>query len=229
MGEIEYGVIHHSDTEPHREHMTEATARAWIAEFEEDGGKVGAFRVIRRTIGPWDLVDEAGPETLPQLFARARSLLGQQVRVTTDRGPTVAAGRFLAVADDGSFVIEDNMDGTVNYCWPMLHIEEETVGARIKREGEAGRRVLLEQMTAERDEFSAGKASPLLTSGGEPSSSPADRGAGASTTGAPTSWDDMTVDERRHTIDAALNDLEGTGFDTSGLRRSILGADATDG
>lgn len=201
MGEFEYGIIHHTDTEPHRERMTEATARAWIAEFEEDGGKAGAFRVIRRTIGPWELVDEAGPETLPQLFARARSLLGQQVRVTTDQGPTVAAGRFLSVADDGSFVIEDNMDGTVYHCWPMLHIEEETVGARIKREGEAGRRVLLEQMAAER----------------EPSP------------GAPTSWDDMTVGERRHVIDAALNDLEGTGFDTSGLRRSILGADATDG
>lgn len=59
MSEVEYGVIHRSDTEPHREHMTEATARAWIAEFEEDGGKAGAFRVIRRTIGPWELVDES--------------------------------------------------------------------------------------------------------------------------------------------------------------------------
>jgi hypothetical protein len=60
----------------------------------------------------------------------ARSLLGQQVRVTLgyeplggERGdPVVTTGKLLGFGQGGDFeILED--DGFVHYCWPMLKIE----------------------------------------------------------------------------------------------------------
>lgn len=60
----------------------------------------------------------------------ARTLLGQQVRVTLgyepcndERGiPTITEGRLLGFGQGGDFeILED--DGFVHYCWPALKIE----------------------------------------------------------------------------------------------------------
>lgn len=53
----EWGVmLEHDQREPHRSGMTELEARSWIREFEEDGGRVGAFYAIKREIGEWEAV-----------------------------------------------------------------------------------------------------------------------------------------------------------------------------
>lgn len=46
--------------EPHRGPMSEAEAREWVREAEQDGIKKGAFYVARRTVGPWVRIDGAG-------------------------------------------------------------------------------------------------------------------------------------------------------------------------
>ena len=60
----------------------------------------------------------------------ARSLLGQQVRVTLghepdnwDKGiPVITQGKLLGFGQGGDFeILED--DGFVHYCWPALKIE----------------------------------------------------------------------------------------------------------
>ena len=53
----EYGVRHVNDPEswePHRSGMGEEDARDWVRDFEADGGKPGAFIVVRRQIGAWE-------------------------------------------------------------------------------------------------------------------------------------------------------------------------------
>lgn len=59
-------------------------------------------------------------------FAKARSLLGRQVKVWLsyhDLDPqSVAEGRLMAIADSGEIVIQDD-SGFLHYCWPMLSIE----------------------------------------------------------------------------------------------------------
>ena len=53
----EYGVWHVSDpSEPHRSCMTEEDARKWVAELEEDDYPAGGFVVVRREVGPWEVV-----------------------------------------------------------------------------------------------------------------------------------------------------------------------------
>ena len=55
-GDYEYGVAFRRTTsEPHRLGMTEIEASTWIKEFIEDGGRSGAFVVIRRPMGDWEV------------------------------------------------------------------------------------------------------------------------------------------------------------------------------
>jgi hypothetical protein len=58
----EYGVAHISDITEEAIEATRADlaeewiADKWIREWEEDGGKKGAFVKIRRPIGEWEVV-----------------------------------------------------------------------------------------------------------------------------------------------------------------------------
>lgn len=54
----EWGIARGSDelVDPHRTGMTEEQAREWVAEFEgEDGGRKGAFIVIKRPVSKWEV------------------------------------------------------------------------------------------------------------------------------------------------------------------------------
>lgn len=59
----EYGVAHTSDLcgkyvdDVHRLGMTEFEANLWINQWEEDGGKAGAFVKIRRPVCSWEVVE----------------------------------------------------------------------------------------------------------------------------------------------------------------------------
>lgn len=56
--EFEWGVANHrSPLDPHRWCMNEAEARAWIADWNEDGGSPTAFVLIRRRIGSWEVTN----------------------------------------------------------------------------------------------------------------------------------------------------------------------------
>jgi hypothetical protein len=63
----------------------------------------------------------------PLIRDQARALLGKQVRVVlgreSDGQPAFITGRLLAFGDDGSFEVREDT-GFVNYCWPLLEIEE---------------------------------------------------------------------------------------------------------
>lgn len=53
---VEYAIVHCSSPhEIHRGPMTEVEADKWIKEFEQDGGEAGAFFVVSREVGPWEL------------------------------------------------------------------------------------------------------------------------------------------------------------------------------
>jgi hypothetical protein len=57
----EYGLVLWSEpSELHRGPMLEHEAWNWLAEFERDGGRVGAFRVVRRQVGEWKRVEQSG-------------------------------------------------------------------------------------------------------------------------------------------------------------------------
>lgn len=58
--------------------------------------------------------------------ARARKLLGKQVRVTLGNAPVVT-GRLLGFGEGGDFEVLE-ADGFIHYCWPMLDIEEARPG-----------------------------------------------------------------------------------------------------
>ncbi len=52
----EWGVVcARVPNEVHRDQMTEEQAREWVREFEDEGGKAGAFLVIRRPVGDWEI------------------------------------------------------------------------------------------------------------------------------------------------------------------------------
>lgn len=53
----------------------------------------------------------------------ARGLLGEQVRIVIDYDDVnaVAEGKLLALCEDGSFVVLDDM-GMKHYCWPLLKV-----------------------------------------------------------------------------------------------------------
>lgn len=55
-GTIEWCVMHPSfPDEAHRGPMTEAEAREWVREWEEDDeGRVGTFYVASRKVGHWE-------------------------------------------------------------------------------------------------------------------------------------------------------------------------------
>jgi hypothetical protein len=54
----EYGIVYvRAPNEPHRAGMTKSEADKWIAEWRQDGGR-DIFRVIRRWLGPWELLGE---------------------------------------------------------------------------------------------------------------------------------------------------------------------------
>jgi hypothetical protein len=54
----EYGIVYlRAPNEPHRAGMTKSEADKWIAEWRQDGGR-DVFRVIRRWLGPWELLGE---------------------------------------------------------------------------------------------------------------------------------------------------------------------------
>jgi hypothetical protein len=55
----------------------------------------------------------------------ARGLLGEQVRImlNLEDEHAVAEGQLLALCDDGSFVVLDDM-GMKHYCWPLLKVVE---------------------------------------------------------------------------------------------------------
>lgn len=60
MDEYEYCVMR-SDIpqEPHRGPMTKEAAAEWVREaIEEDGFKPGRFYVARRTVSPWEPLDD---------------------------------------------------------------------------------------------------------------------------------------------------------------------------
>jgi hypothetical protein len=51
---VEHGIVHNATPdELHRGPMTGTKAREWIKEFEEDGGKPGAFVIVYRTVSTW--------------------------------------------------------------------------------------------------------------------------------------------------------------------------------
>lgn len=58
----EYGVAHLSDISDDEILVTRADwaeewiADKWVREWEQDGGKKGAFIKVRRTIGEWEVV-----------------------------------------------------------------------------------------------------------------------------------------------------------------------------
>lgn len=52
----------------------------------------------------------------------AAAFLGLRVRVLLDEH-VVVRGKFIAVGDFGSFVIQDD-EGEVWHCWPMLEVEK---------------------------------------------------------------------------------------------------------
>lgn len=53
----EYGIVFEGVYDaPHRFGMTEEEARAWVAEWIEDGAKPSAVAVIRRAVGKWERV-----------------------------------------------------------------------------------------------------------------------------------------------------------------------------
>jgi hypothetical protein len=49
--------------EPHRAGMTRDEAEGWLADWLNDGGKQDVFRVIRRTLGPWEIHEPADART----------------------------------------------------------------------------------------------------------------------------------------------------------------------
>lgn len=60
----EYGVAHHlidMDGDvvftSHREDMTEDEAKQWLREWESDMGKTGVFKLIRRLVQDWEVVE----------------------------------------------------------------------------------------------------------------------------------------------------------------------------
>lgn len=57
-GEYEYGIVYtrYPDS-PHRQHLTEAEAKEWIAETVEMGVAAGVFSIIRRPIGDWKVIE----------------------------------------------------------------------------------------------------------------------------------------------------------------------------
>ena len=66
--EYEYGIAHHrhdpngameDEQGPHLSGMTLERAQRFIDEWEIDGGRPGAFYIIRRPKGPWERVNKA--------------------------------------------------------------------------------------------------------------------------------------------------------------------------
>lgn len=55
MKTYEYGILTR-DGEVHREGMTELAAQQWLDEWFTDGGAHGAFFIIRRPIGQWEVI-----------------------------------------------------------------------------------------------------------------------------------------------------------------------------
>lgn len=56
--EFEYGIVYHpGDEEPHRWGMTQPEAEKWRAEWIHDGANPERCLVIRRALGPWELLD----------------------------------------------------------------------------------------------------------------------------------------------------------------------------
>lgn len=54
MDTKEYGVMHDRyPDELHRGPMTKEEAERWVQEFEDEGGRAGAFYVVSRTVSPW--------------------------------------------------------------------------------------------------------------------------------------------------------------------------------
>lgn len=54
----EYGIAHvRSPNKPHRVGMTKSEAEGWIVDWRIEGGK-DVYRVIRRRLGPWELLGE---------------------------------------------------------------------------------------------------------------------------------------------------------------------------
>lgn len=53
----EWGIARGTDelVDPHRTGMTEEGARSWVEEFEADGGRKGAFIVIKRPVSKWEV------------------------------------------------------------------------------------------------------------------------------------------------------------------------------
>lgn len=50
----EYGIMQHGVAGVHRWGMTAQEAGEWVASWEEDGGRAGAFYVVRRPVGTWE-------------------------------------------------------------------------------------------------------------------------------------------------------------------------------
>jgi len=94
----------------------------------ERGDPADAISLLEEIYGSHTVLFHKGGPCEPGDYAR--SLLGQQVRVTLgyeplgdERGiPTVAEGKLLGFGQGGDFeILED--DGFVHYCWPALKIE----------------------------------------------------------------------------------------------------------
>jgi hypothetical protein len=56
--EYEYGVWYATTGTIWRTGMTKAEATDWIREFQNDGGRKGAFLLVERSISPWNIVGE---------------------------------------------------------------------------------------------------------------------------------------------------------------------------
>jgi hypothetical protein len=57
--EYEYGIAFYQQlVDPHRTGFTKEEAEDWVRAWIEDGGRPGAFRVIRRPVGDWEIYEE---------------------------------------------------------------------------------------------------------------------------------------------------------------------------
>lgn len=60
----EYGIVHVASdinnnkvVSVHRSGLMKYEAERWLAEFLEDGGKPDSFKIVKRPIGEWEIIE----------------------------------------------------------------------------------------------------------------------------------------------------------------------------
>lgn len=57
--DYEYGIFWKQiEANPHRDGLTEEEAREWVESWLDDGGAEDTFIIVKRALGPWEVVDD---------------------------------------------------------------------------------------------------------------------------------------------------------------------------